>query len=144
MNKFKKIALFFLPLLFLIGMTSCTTTQQSASYQGASLGAAVGAVAGALLDDGNPWRGAVIGGTMGAVLGGGLAELSSEASASAATTGQPVVYRQGNTVVEATPLNYNQQTKCHKVRKRIWQNGQLVQDHVEEVCEAQKVTNSYF
>ncbi|OAG27663.1 YMGG-like glycine zipper-containing protein [Thermodesulfatator autotrophicus] len=140
----KKIILCTIPLLFLIILSSCTTTQQSASYQGATLGAAVGAITGAMLDDHNPWRGAVIGATAGAVLGGGLTQISSQASASAASTGQPVVYRQGNTVVEATPLSYNQQTKCHKIRKRIWKNGNLIEDRVEEVCEAHKTTNSYF
>ncbi len=133
-----------MPLLFLIVLNSCTTTQQSASYQGATLGAAVGAVTGAMLDNNNPWRGAVIGATAGAVLGGGLTEISSQASANAASTGHTVVYRQGDNVVEATPLSYNQQTKCHKIRKRIWKKGRLIEDRVEEVCEAHKTTNSYF
>ncbi len=129
-------------LLLLVGVTGCTTTQ-SAPYQGASLGAAVGAFSGALLDHHNPWRGAVIGATAGAVLGGGLVALSTQASQEAAATGQPRVYRRGSTVVEAYPMEYNQRTRCRKVHKRIWQNGHLVTDRIEEVCRGTKVGNYY-
>ncbi|HHI97883.1 MAG TPA: glycine zipper 2TM domain-containing protein [Thermodesulfatator atlanticus] len=134
--------LFFI-LALLVTLANCTTTQQNASYQGAGLGAAVGAAAGALLDDDNPWRGAVIGAAAGAVLGGGITEISKRASQDAAANNRPVVYTQGNTVVEATPLAYNQHTKCHKIRKRVWRHGRLVQDRVEEVCEGEKISNTY-
>ena len=127
----------------LLSASACTTTQGSAPYQGAGLGAAVGALSGALLDHHNPWRGAVIGGAIGATLGGGLSAISSGASARAVANGRPVVYRQGNAVVEATPLDYNQKTYCHKVHKRVWRNGQLVTDRIEEVCEGSKTGNYY-
>ncbi len=135
----------FLLLLFILLLVSgcATTTSENASAQGAGLGAVVGAATGALLDHHNPWRGAVIGATAGAILGGGLTEISQQASAQAAQTNQPVVYRQGNTVVEATPMAYNQQTHCHKIHKRIWENGRLVADRIEEVCEGTKTTNTY-
>ncbi len=139
----KGAASLILGLFLLIVLSNCTTTRENATYQGAGLGAAVGAAAGALLDDDNPWRGAVIGAAAGAVLGGGITEISKQASSEAAATQQPVVYSQGTTVVEATPLAYNQHTKCHKVRKRIWRDGKLVEDRIEEVCEGQKVTNTY-
>ncbi len=131
----------FLFLISLVG--GCTTTQSNATAQGAGLGAAVGAATGALIDRHNPWRGAVIGATAGAILGGGLAEINRQASLDAARTNQPVVYREGNTVVEATPLTYNQQTHCHKIHKRIWENGRLIADRIEEVCEGNKTTNTY-
>ncbi len=130
-------------LLFLVMLSNCTTTQGNATYQGAGLGAAVGAATGAILDDHNPWRGAVIGAAAGAVLGGGLVEISKQASAQAAQTNQPVVYQQGSTVVEATPVAYNQETHCHKVHKRVWQDGKLIEDRIEEVCEGNKTTNTY-
>ncbi|WP_168719502.1 YMGG-like glycine zipper-containing protein [Thermosulfurimonas marina] len=131
--------------IFLAGvlLAGCTTTQGSAPYQGAGLGAAVGAVSGALLDRHNPWRGAVIGGAAGAVLGGGITALSVEASKEAVARGQPVVYQEGSTVVEATPREYNQKTYCHKVHKRIWRHGRLVADRIEEVCEGTKTGNYY-
>lgn len=63
--------------LCLAGMllfSSGCATQQGA--QGAGLGAVVGGVSGALIDKGNPWRGAAIGGGLGAVFGGGLGEIA--------------------------------------------------------------------
>ncbi len=135
----KLLGLLVLGLVF----SACTTTQGNAPYQGAGLGAAVGALSGALLDHHNPWRGAVIGGAIGATLGGGLAAISSRASSQAAATGQRVVYRDGPTVIEATPLEYNQKTYCRKVHKRIWRNGELVTDRIEEVCEGSKTGNYY-
>ena len=134
-----------IPVILMVGffLSACTTTQSSAPYQGAGLGAAVGAFSGALLDHHNPWRGAVIGGALGATLGGGLAAISSRASSQAAATGQRVVYRQADAVVEATPVEYNQKTYCHKIHKRIWRNGRLVADRIEEVCEGTKTGNYY-
>jgi len=144
----KKIII--LVILSLLGLTfqRCATTPENASSQGAGLGAAVGAAAGALLDKKNPWRGAVIGGAAGAILGGGIVEISRRASINAAARNQTVVYRKGATVVEATPVsepyyNYQQKTTCKKVRKRIWENGKLVTDHIEEVCQSTKTTPSY-
>ncbi len=139
----KRWATLLAGFLILFLLSNCTTTRENATYQGAGLGAAVGAAAGALLDDDNPWRGAVIGAAAGAVLGGGITEISKQASAEAVSSQRPVVYSQGSTVVEATPLAYNQHTKCHKVRKRIWKDGRLVEDRIEEVCEGQKISNTY-
>ncbi len=129
-----------------ISLSACVTTQQNAAtYQGAGAGAVIGAAAGALLDHHNPWRGAVIGGALGAVFGGTLADISSQASYQAARTNQQVVYRQGPTVVEATPVpaTHNAETTCRKVRKRIWRNGTLITDRIEEVCEGQKKEYTY-
>ncbi len=139
----KKLTTLIAGLFLLVILSNCTTTQGNATYQGAGLGAAVGAATGALLDNHNPWRGAVIGAAAGAVLGGGLVEISKQASVQAAQTNQPVVYQQGSTVVEATPMTYNQETHCHKVHKRIWRDGKLIEDRIEEVCEGNKTTNTY-
>jgi hypothetical protein len=63
--------------LILLGLlvlsTGCATPQ---GVQGAGLGAVVGGVSGALIDRGNPLRGAAIGGGLGAVLGGGLGDIA--------------------------------------------------------------------
>ena len=63
--------------LLLLAMTilssGCATPQ---GVQGAGLGAVVGGVSGALIDRGNPVRGAAIGGGLGAVLGGGLGDIA--------------------------------------------------------------------
>lgn len=60
-------------LAMTIFSSGCATPQ---GVQGAGLGAVVGGVSGALIDRGNPVRGAAIGGGLGAVLGGGLGDIA--------------------------------------------------------------------
>ena len=40
-------------------------------------------------------------------------------------------------------MEYNEQTRCYKVRERIWQEGNLVKDEVKEVCESEKTQPVY-
>lgn len=140
------ISLMILVVLIItsFAVTSCTPVNPYPSsqrtYQGAAAGAAVGSVAGLLIDKNNRWRGAMIGGLLGAALGGTVTEISQRASREAAQEGKPVVYQSndGFQRVEATPVDYNQNTNCHKIRERIWQDGKLVKDEVKEVCESDK------
>jgi len=124
--------------------SSCTPVDPYPSsqrtYQGAAAGAAVGSVAGLLIDKDNRWRGAMIGGLLGGALGGTLTEISQRASREAAQEGKPVVYQSndGFQRVEAAPVDYNENTDCHKIRERVWQDGKLVKDEVKEVCESDK------
>jgi hypothetical protein len=37
--------------------------------------------------------------------------------------------------LEATPIGFNAQTKCHKVQEKVWQDGKLIKDETKEVCE---------
>ncbi|NIP38824.1 MAG: glycine zipper family protein [Candidatus Dadabacteria bacterium] len=110
------------------------------TYEGAATGAAVGSVAGLLIDKDNRWRGAVIGGLIGAALGGTVTEISQRAAREAAAEGKPVAYesKDGFQRVEATPVSYNSNTDCHKIRERIWQDGELVKDEIKEVCDSKK------
>ena len=60
-------------LLGLSLLAGCASPAQNPSlYTGAGLGAALGAGLGAAINNGNPWRGAAIGGLLGAA-GGGVA-----------------------------------------------------------------------
>ena len=115
------------------------------TYEGAAAGAALGSVAGVLIDSDNRWRGAVIGGLLGAALGGTVTEISQRASREAATEGRPVAYesKDGFHRVEATPVVYDSNTKCHKIRERVWQDDKLIKDQVKEVCESEKTEAVY-
>lgn len=73
----KKILLVTVSFAFLSGCASYAYNDPKV-YQGASLGAAVGAASGALIDKHNRWRGAVIGGGLGAVLGGGTTAIQNQ------------------------------------------------------------------
>ena len=66
------------------------------------------------------------------------------AARDAAMLNKRVVYvdDQGR-AVEAIPIQNSQQTNCRKVTKRHWDNGQLISETIEEICEGQKSTKEY-
>lgn len=139
-----KKAIVILMSLLLLSLGACASYQ----YEGAAAGGAIGGIAGALLDDKNPWRGGVIGAALGAAFGATLAEVSVRGSREAAQTGRPVEYRTTtddgrNAYYRADPLEYNPRTKCHKVQERTWQEGRLVKDEIREVCESEKIERRY-
>ena len=105
------------------------------TYQGAGVGAAVGAGAGALIDKDNRWRGAVLGAALGGVLGGSLTEISSRAARESVASNQPVTYQStdGWQRVEATPQAPGG-PGCRQVRERVYQDTQLVREQIREVC----------
>ena len=113
--------------------------------QGAGTGALIGGASGAILDNKNPWRGGVIGAALGAIAGATISDISVRASKEATAAGKPVEYRtsDGRGVYRADPVDYNAQTRCHKVRERAWEDGRLVKDQVREVCEGEKFERRY-
>lgn len=121
-----------------LGLTGCAVQPISPSksaYQGGTVGAGVGAAAGALLDKKNAWRGGVIGAGLGAVLGGAMGEISSRAAKEAAAQQRPVVYTNGTGTqrVEVDPAR--SRGNCHIVTEKHYDNGQLVKEVEREVCE---------
>jgi hypothetical protein len=137
----RKIVSILVILAFLVPVFSCTPYHTT----GTAGGAAVGGVAGAVIDSRNPWRGGVIGGVLGAILGATLADVSYKASREAAYMDRPVEYttEDGRGVYRAEPLEYDAQTKCHKVHEKVWEDGKLVRDSVKEVCEGDKYERRY-
>lgn len=137
----KKIASLIMTLALLALIFGCTQYHA----QGAGAGGLIGGIAGALLDSKNPWRGGVIGATLGAVAGATLTDISMRASKEAATTNRPVEYRttDGRGVYRADPVEYNAQTRCHKVQERVWEDGRLIKDEIKEVCEGEKTEQRY-
>ncbi len=137
----KEIVSLMLVLSLLISLFGCTPYHA----QGAGTGAAIGGVAGALLDHRHPWRGGVIGAAIGAVVGATLVDISMKASREAATTGRPVEYRteDGRGVCRAEPVDYDAHTRCNKIHERVWEDGKLVKDEVREVCESEKYERGY-
>ncbi len=72
--------------------SGCTTVSSPYTYQGAAVGGALGAAAGALIDGNNRWRGALIGGALGSAMGGATSEMAARAARSSAANNQPVYY----------------------------------------------------
>jgi outer membrane lipoprotein SlyB len=126
----RKVAILLAFAVFSAGVISCS----QAGSQGAAAGGAVGAVAGALIDKNNRWRGAVIGGALGAVLGGTITEIAQRASREAAMANKPVEYRSedGRQRVYAEPVA--SRGNCRIVKTNYYQDGKLVKTEEREVC----------
>ncbi|WPM32767.1 glycine zipper 2TM domain-containing protein [Hydrogenobacter sp. T-2] len=113
---------------------SCGQVTTQRTYEGATVGAVGGAIAGALIDKNNRWRGAVIGGALGAVIGGTITEVAARASREAAMQNKPVEYRSedGRERVYAEPVA--SRGNCRIVKTTYYQDGKVVKVEEREVC----------
>ena len=138
MNK----VILFLIALALLGLTDCTAFQEKIAP---STDAAPTPTPkpGAVLVEKNQWRGGVIGAISGAVAGTTVKEISARGTREAAQSNKPVEYvtMDGHTVYKAYPLDYDERAKCHRVQEKIWEDGRLIKDQIEEVCEADMTEN---
>lgn len=130
----RKRALFLMTVLSAGVIFSCGQVTTQRTYEGATIGAAGGAIAGALLDKENRWRGAVIGGALGAVIGGTITEIAARASREAAMQNKPVEYRSedGRQRVYAEPVA--SRGNCRIVKTTYYQDGKVVRVEEREVC----------
>lgn len=140
----RKIISSLVILSFLLTIVGCTQYHA----QGAGAGAVLGGIAGALIDHKNPWRGGVIGAALGGVLGATITDISMRANQEAFRQNSPVAYRSddGMKIVRADPVGeyYSDGIKkCKKIQERTWENGRLVSNNLNEVCEAEKTERAY-
>jgi outer membrane lipoprotein SlyB len=131
----------------LFAFISCATVPQDRynTQKGAAIGAGLGTLMGQAIggDTEATLLGAGIGTVVGAIAGNAI-DQDYQAARDAAAINKRVVYidDQGR-AVEAIPAQNNQQTNCRKVTKRHWDNGELISETIEEVCEAEKTTGTY-
>ena len=143
----KRIIPSLLPLLLALLLTSCATTPADRynTQKGAAIGAGIGALLGQAIgrDTEATLLGAGIGTVVGAIAGNAV-DQDYQAARDAAAINKRVIYvdRTGR-AVEAIPFQDSQQTNCRKITKRQWDNGQLVSETVEEICEGEKRTREY-
>jgi hypothetical protein len=103
-------------------------------------GALIGAGAGALLGQaiGGNTGGTLIGLAAGTVLGGlvgNAVDQDYQAAREAAQYQKQVVYYDKNgSAVEAIPGQVDPKENCRKVTKRVWQDGKVVSENIEEIC----------
>ncbi len=137
----KKTVLIIAVLFIFASSISCTQYHA----RGAGVGGTLGGVAGALLDDSNRWRGGVWGAALGAIAGASLTEISMQASRESAQNNRPVEYRttDGRGRYQAYPVDFNEQTKCHKVQERIWEDERMIKNQVKEICEGERTEQRY-
>lgn len=134
-------------LAFSLFFTACAPVQQDRynTQRGAAIGAGLGAILGQAI--GKNTEGTLLGMAAGTVLGalvGNATDQNYAAARQAASSNQRVVYYDDRgAAVEAIPGPLNQQTNCRKVQKRTWNNGVIVSDTIEEICEGTKTTRDY-
>ena len=113
------------------------------------VGAAVGAGAGALIGQaiGGNAQSTLIGLAAGTILGalvGNAVDQDYQAARDAAQYGKPVIlYDRNGRAVEAVPEGTSN-LNCQKVTKRIWENGNMVKETVEEVCTSPAPVARYY
>ncbi|HEY6871703.1 MAG TPA: hypothetical protein VI298_03130 [Geobacteraceae bacterium] len=141
MTLWKKYAASALFATLIAATTGCTPYQA----QGGAAGGAIGGISGAILDSRNPWRGGIIGAAIGAIAGATIADISARGAQEAAINGRPVEYRtdDGRGRYYAEPMEPRGETRCRKVRERVYEDGRLVRDHVREVCTGERYERGY-
>ncbi len=139
------LSIIIISLMFL--SVSCATVPQDRynTQKGAAIGAGIGALLGQAI--GRDTEGTLLGAGIGTVVGaiaGNAVDQDHQAARDAAMLNKRVVYidDQGQ-AVEAIPVQGSQQTNCRKVTKRHWDNGQLISETIEEVCEGEKTSKDY-
>ena len=143
----KRIIAGLLPILLLLLITSCATVPEDRynTQKGAAIGAGIGALLGQAI--GRDAEGTLLGAGIGTVVGaiaGNAVDQDYQAARDAAALNKRVIYvDRGGRAVEAIPVQDSQETNCRKITKRQWDNGQLVSQTVEEICEGEKRTRDY-
>ena len=139
------LGLLLLSVMFL--SVSCATIPEDRynTQKGAVIGAGIGALLGQAI--GRDTEGTLLGAGIGTVIGaiaGNAVDQDYQAARDAAKLNKRVVYvdDQGR-AVEAIPIQSSQQTNCRKVTTRHWDNGQLISESIEEICEGEKRTGDY-
>jgi uncharacterized protein YcfJ len=139
------LIVFLLSIMFL--SVSCATVPEDRynTQKGAAIGAGIGALLGQAI--GRDTEATLLGAGIGTVVGviaGNAVDQDHQAARDAAMLNKRVVYvdDQGR-AVEAIPVQSSQQTNCRKVTKRHWDNGQLISETIEEICEGDKTSKDY-
>ncbi len=134
----KKYTIIIIALLLPFVIVSCAH-HPNAPYNNTQSGAVIGAGIGALIGQaiGGDSEATVLGLAAGTILGalvGNAEDQNQQAARDAAHYGKPVVYYdEEGRAVEAIPEK-TANPNCRTIRKRVWENGELVKETLEEVC----------
>jgi len=134
----KKGFLLVIILVFSVFLVSCAhyPPDRYNTQKGALIGAGAGALLGQAI--GGNTEGTLIGLAAGTILGGlvgNAVDQDYQVARDAAQYQKQVVYYDRNgSAVEAIPGTVDQKSNCRKVTKRVWQDGRVVSENVEEVC----------
>lgn len=114
-------------------LSGCMPHQQA----GSATGAYMGGLAGAILDQRNPWRGGVVGAALGALAGATIADISVHGAREAAYAQRPVEYRTDDSRAHyyAEPQGYDDSRRCRRVREKVYVDGELVKRRTVVICD---------
>jgi hypothetical protein len=144
MKKYQ-IAALILALSFLLVSCASYPHDQYNTQVGAVVGAGTGALLGQAI--GGNTESTLIGLAAGTIIGalvGNAADQQNQAARDAAVYRKPVIYYdESGRAVEAIP-EVSADPNCSRVRKRVWENGTLARETVEEVCSAPSVARYYY
>lgn len=145
--KIRVLSLFLIGAMFLFSACANVPQDRYNTQKGAAVGAGLGALLGQAI--GHDTEGTLLGAGIGTVVGaivGNAVDQEYAATREAARTNKPVVYvdeRGGAVEAIPGPEVTRQNTHCRKVTKRIWDNGTLVSETVEEICEGERHSPNY-
>jgi hypothetical protein len=134
----KKVILLAIILTMSASLVSCAhyPPDRYNTQKGALIGAGAGALLGQAI--GRNTGGTLIGLAAGTVLGGlvgNAVDQDYQAARDAAQYQRQVVYYDRNgSAVESIPGPVDQRTNCRTVTNRVWQDGKVVSERVEEFC----------
>jgi hypothetical protein len=142
-----KIHMVILTFILSVLLISCAhyPPDRYNTQAGAVTGAGMGALIGQAI--GGNTQGTLIGLAAGTILGalvGNAIDQDYQAARDAAQYGKPVIYydKDGH-AVEAIPEGSNN-ANCRQVRKRVWENGKMIKETVEEVCSSPPPVVRYY
>jgi hypothetical protein len=132
-----KLLIFFLILPIILGSCAHIPPDRYNTQKGAAIGAGAGALIGQAI--GRNTEGTLIGLAAGTILGalvGNAIDQDYQAVRDAVYYDKPVIYydKKGS-AVEAVPRGVDKKTDCRRITKRVWKDGDLVSETVEEICE---------
>jgi len=133
-----KKGLLLVVVMVLAFLTSCAhyPPDRYNTQKGALIGAGTGALLGQAI--GRNTEGTLIGIAAGTILGGlvgNAVDQDHQAARDAAQHQRQVVYYDRNgSAVESIPGAADPRTNCRKVTNKVWQDGKVVSEKVEEVC----------
>ena len=142
-----KIHMVILTLFLSVLLVSCAhyPPDRYNTQTGAVTGAGMGALIGQAI--GGNTQGTLIGLAAGTILGalvGNAIDQDYQAARDAAQYDKPVIYydKDGH-AVEAIPEG-STNANCRQVRKRVWENGKMIKETVEEVCTSPPPVAQYY
>jgi hypothetical protein len=131
----KKLIVIAMIAMFLT--VGCATNK---TMQGAGIGAGAGTIASVIAGKSGTTSALLI---MGGALLGGLAgnTMDQMDKQAMAMSQQPANAGKSIVVMEEGPTNA--QTKCRKVTKKVWKDGNRISETTEEVCTGNRTSNQY-